>query len=189
MSVSQPPAVDGFIVMRRDGTLRCVAVSREDCARVEAAGPWCVHRGSRTFYAKRYIRRDGRYTAERLHRFVLGLAPGDPREVDHIDGNGLNNARENLRVVTRAEQCQNMVRPPGTSRHRGVCWDKATGKWLAQLQVKGRQLRLGRFQSEVDAARAARRARTNHFTHANEARHPVAPEGALDSLEEAAGAP
>ncbi len=180
-----------LVITRRDGTVHRVLVSDEDYPRVMAAGKWSVDRHSATFYAKRNIsrsaRRNGARAKEYLHRFILGLAHGDPRQADHIDGNGLNNTRENLRIVSHAEQGQNVVPAKGTSRFRGVSWDARASKWYAHIYSNGRMYGLGSFKSELDAARAAQLARATHFTHANESRHSVEP-GALDALEKGAEA-
>jgi hypothetical protein len=112
-------------------------------------------------------------TTELLHRFILDLKPGDPRETDHIDGNGLHNCRSNLRVVTHGENAQNRLDVGGTSRFRGVSWHKRRKKWQAHIQVDGRLKHLGYFISEEDAGRVAAQARARIYTHANESRHPV----------------
>lgn len=164
--------MDGFIVLRRDGTAYCVAVSPEDFERVDAAGPWSVLKEGQTFYCKRNLRkRDGRYSSQPLHRFILRLEIGGP-EVDHIDGCGLNNQRVNLRLVTRAQQLQNMVRPKGTSRYRGVSWLSRERKWTAQVMKDGKHYSMGNFDDEAQAARAAAFGRAQLFTHSNESRHP-----------------
>lgn len=83
-----------------------------------------------------------------MHRLITGFA-----EVDHWDGNGLNNRRSNLRDATHAQNGGNARKHPGcSSRFKGVYWSK--GKWQAQIGVNHRTRYLGRFDSEVDAGRA-----------------------------------
>jgi hypothetical protein len=91
-----------------------------------------------------------------LHRFLMGLESGDPREVDHRDGNQLDNRRANLRVCTHRENGLNITRyrsrRPLTSRYRGVSWNAPTGKWTAKFA----QTYLGRYESEERAAEVVR---------------------------------
>ena len=61
-----------------------------------------------------------------------------------------------------------------TSRYRGVSWDQSRGKWCAQVQVIGRHVHLGRFESEEDAAAAVAAGRARLMTHQNEDREPLA---------------
>lgn len=85
-----------------------------------------------------------------IHRLITGVTTG---EVDHINGDGLDNRRENLRVVTRSQNQRNRVSVPGTSsRFKGVSRSKTSvaRPWVAQ--AKGRWL--GRFACEEEAARA-----------------------------------
>lgn len=91
-----------------------------------------------------------------MHRLIM--AP-QPREVvDHIDGDGLNNQRSNLRVCSKAENGRNRrkqrTRAATASRFKGVSWDKTNQKWRARIVLDGRQRSLGNFRSEDDAARA-----------------------------------
>lgn len=87
----------------------------------------------------------------KMHHLVLPLLPG--LEVDHIDGNGLNNQRENLRLCTSSQNSMNQRPQLGTtSRYKGVCWDKARNKWEAKIVVKNKTIHLGRFKVEKDAA-------------------------------------
>lgn len=90
-----------------------------------------------------------------MHRQIMGLQPGDPREVDHRNRITLDNHRSNLRIVTHAEQQQNLPAMGGTSRFRGVSWDAKNGKWRATVILDGKQHSCGRHADEVDAALAA----------------------------------
>lgn len=106
-----------------------------------------------------------------LHRELLGLEPGDPRQGDHVDGNRLDYRRRNLRVVTRGQNGQN-VEQRGASRFRGVCWHKGAGKWMAYAEGNGRSRKhLGLYEREEDAAHAASEWRAANLTHSVEARH------------------
>lgn len=86
-----------------------------------------------------------------MHRLLMGFPKG---EVDHEDGDGLNNRRSNLRVATRRQNACNRRKADGTiSRFKGVSLT-ATGKWRAYIAPDGKQRHLGHFIDERDAARA-----------------------------------
>lgn len=104
-----------------------------------------------------------------LHRVLMGLPPGDVRQVDHINRNRLDNRRSNLRVVTGAQNWQNTPSRGRTSRHRGVSWSAARGKWVAQAQLNGVQRNLGRYATEEEAAAVAARFRAEHMPFAEAA--------------------
>ncbi len=90
-----------------------------------------------------------------LHAFILRAQYGEI--VDHINGDGLDNRKQNLRFCTAAENAQNARRPtfPGkTSRFKGVSWSKFEGKWNANITADGSQFSLGSFDDETEAARA-----------------------------------
>jgi len=76
---------------------------------------------------------------------------------DHINHNGLDNRKSNLRVCTDAENGRNKQRQKGgTSIYKGVCWHKAKKKWVAQIKFEGKNMHIGYFtdDKEKEAARA-----------------------------------
>jgi len=84
-----------------------------------------------------------------LHRIILN-APKD-MQVDHINGNRLDNRRENLRLCTHQQNCMN--RKPVTPGYKGVSWAK--GKWRAQIRYQGYTHYLGNnFDAPEEAAQA-----------------------------------
>ncbi len=120
-------------------------VSPEDYERVMADGTWFLgHK-----YAKRGTGESGKF----LHQFITSAPEGV--EVDHIDGNTLNNQRENLRFATRS---QNAANAPGWSKKessdfKGVFPNGKTG-WMAKAKFNHQNHYLGTFKSEEDAAKA-----------------------------------
>lgn len=103
-----------------------------------------------TVYAYSTSRIDGRYVP--MHALILGYLPGFV--ADHIDFDGLNNQRRNLRVVT--QQHNSLHRRLGKnnkSGFRGVSQDEY-GKWVAQISHSGTTRRLGRFETAEEAALA-----------------------------------
>jgi len=146
----------------RHGSVRAHAVV--DAADYEWASRWrwwLTNWG----YAKRDERIGGRRRAILLHRELLGLAPGDGLEGDHINGDRLDNRRSNLRVVTRAGNQQNRHYGFGASSYRGVSWHKPSGRWRAGAQLGGKQRHLGLFILEEDAAAAAAAFRAEHMPY------------------------
>jgi hypothetical protein len=99
----------------------------------------------------------------RMHRLVMGLGPGDPRRVDHINRDKMDNRRANLRLVTTAENGQNVPARGGSSRHRGVSWVTRLRRWRAEVVLAGRHHFLGHFDDEDEAARAAADFRREHM--------------------------
>ena len=103
-----------------------------------------------------------------VHR-ILAMAfldtYGETLEVDHIDGNRLNNHISNLRMVTHSQNCRG-ARIPKTkqaSHHRGVTWNKRLNKWLAQIACQEKGMRhLGVYTCEHAAAKAYNEAATEN---------------------------
>jgi hypothetical protein len=92
-----------------------------------------------------------------MHREILGFGSikQDPRLVDHRNRNGLDNRRENLRPSTNSQNLGNRIGSPNSSsKYKGVHWDSTRGKWRTQAQHDGKTYRLGRFDSEEEAAAA-----------------------------------
>lgn len=97
-----------------------------------------------------------------MHRQILN-APSHA-SVDHIDGNGLNNTRANLRLVTQSQNNMNArPRQNSTSRYKGVYWNKYHQKWYARIHVNGRGIYLGRYATQREAALAYNEAAKQHF--------------------------
>lgn len=87
----------------------------------------------------------------KMHRLIMN--PPANMEVDHIDGNCLNNQRNNLRVVTHAQNQKNLKRPiTNTSGYKGVSWSKARQKWIAAI-YHGKMYNLGGYDTKEEAAR------------------------------------
>jgi len=89
-----------------------------------------------------------------MHRFVLGLT--DPKiQGDHIDWNGLNNQRYNLRICSCAQNQRNKkARKGGSSKYIGVHWHKGGNKWQSRIKMDGNHISLGLFTDEIEAAKA-----------------------------------
>lgn len=76
-------------------------------------------------------------------------------EIDHINGNKLDNRISNLRLASRCENQMNVpITSANTSGIKGVCYNKSAGKWQAQIQANNKRFYLGLFSSKDDAALA-----------------------------------
>lgn len=107
----------------------------------------------RAVYAQRKQIVDGFQRLVRMHR-LIACAPSE-MAVDHIDGDGLNNRRENLRVVTTAQNAHNTKPHANTlTGLKGVAFDKRRGVWIARIMANGLRHDLGRFNSPQSAHEA-----------------------------------
>lgn len=105
-----------------------------------------------TYYAERTAIISGKKINIRMHRVILGIKNGKIR-VDHKDRNGLNNQKENIRTCNASENGGNRkASKNSTSKYLGVSWDKNRQKWRSTIMKNRKQIPLGRFDSEIDAA-------------------------------------
>ncbi len=116
---------------------------------------WFAVRYGRTFYAVRNEKLPGRKrNTVKMHRQIMSLPQG--LFVDHINRNGLDNRRANLRAVSLQQNNFNKQKQSGeyTSKYKGVMLWKRTGKWQTCITYKGKHITLGYFDDEESAARA-----------------------------------
>jgi len=121
---------------------------------------WHVKKSGRTCYAVRKVTvAPNTYKKEFMHNAIM--KPKEGEQVDHIDGNGLNNCRANLRLANHQLQQANRRKTKGVSRFKGVTRvvhkRKRTGDWIrwhARIKFNGKYISLGYFENEEDAARA-----------------------------------
>lgn len=88
-----------------------------------------------------------------MHRQILNdyISP----QIDHADGDGLNNQRYNIRPCTHAQnQMNSKIRTDNTSGIKGVCWNENQKKWRATIRILGKQTHLGNFKNKEDAIKA-----------------------------------
>ena len=123
--------------------------------------PWSATNNGRgdRWYA---VHRSQRFGNLRMHRLILN-AP-DHLQIDHVDGNTLDNRRSNLRLATRSQNGANRrLSKNNTSGFTGVTWNKNWQKWEAQIKVRGERLALGGFASPEEAAAVYNRVALAHF--------------------------
>jgi hypothetical protein len=117
-------------------------------------------KNTETYYVVSDFRKEGKRGKNLLHRFLMDNPPKS-LVVDHINHNTLDNRKTNLRIITSAENFQNMNGPYKNSKSgiRGVCWHKATQKWYAFIKVNGKCKYLGLFEDIKEAEKVAIEAR------------------------------
>lgn len=107
-------------------------------------------------YAKRAINRKGDRRAIAMHNQIMNTPKGF--EVDHINGDGLDNRKCNLRVCKHQQNTWNRKSVTGSSsKYKGVSWQAATGYWKVNIKIDEKQMHIGCFWDEEDAARAYNR--------------------------------
>ena len=123
---------------------------------------WRATKSRSTYYAIRSVQQNGKKAFIYMHRIILSPPPS--RETDHINHDGLDNRRSNLRPCTRGENRQNSRKQAScSSRYIGVSWNKAKGNWRAYIMFSGRQHHRGHFDDERAAARAYNIAAREYF--------------------------
>jgi len=113
---------------------------------------WYGYKNHRTHYAMRKIRLFGKSISVLMHRDICG--PSEIEIVDHIDGNGLNNQKNNLRISSTRQNLQNQKNRRKKSKYPGVSWHSRNKKWYARIFINGRNTYLGYFSTEDSAFHA-----------------------------------
>jgi hypothetical protein len=128
-------------------------IDPEDAALVGVYGWAAQRRENNLWYAIAYVRGSAANGGTARYVYMHALVSGASRP-DHIDRNGLNNTKINLRVANGAQNNANQGKRQGcSSRFKGVTYVARTGKWAAQLHSGGRKHHLGYFTEEEEAAR------------------------------------
>lgn len=108
-----------------------------------------------TSYAERGTGRNCSHKIHLMHRHILRIT--DPKiHIDHIDGNGLNNQKTNLRTCSRSQNLSNSRKRKSStsSLYKGVYWDKQMSKWRSRFSLDGKKYHIGLYDSEKEAALA-----------------------------------
>lgn len=116
---------------------------------------WFAYEGNSTFYAQRHklgVNRNESRPFILMHREILNVV--DPSIlVDHIDGNGLNNQKSNLRECNRSQNKQNgKVYKCSKTGYRGVTYRKDLNKFRSKISFNGKEIHLGYFKTAIEAA-------------------------------------
>lgn len=146
-----------------------IALSQSACAIVDSdmreelgKYKWYLAKDKCTSYAIRSVTVRGKRTVISMHRQIMGNPRG--KEVDHINGNGLDNRESNLRVCSRSQNARNRSHNRNSfSQLRGVGWHKKSMKWQAYIKVDGKSIHLGLFETKNEAAKAFNVACKKHF--------------------------
>ena len=97
-----------------------------------------------------------------LHNEIMH--PPEGYVVDHINGNPLDNTRDNLRICTQLDNMKNLkLNIRNTSGVKGVNWRKDIQKWRAFIQVEGKFISLGTYTNKEDAIKARKEAEVKYF--------------------------
>jgi HNH endonuclease len=149
-----------------DSTVRLIGLTRGHVCLVDVTDfnwlnqyRWQLQKNSKkgALYASRGDYSTGRLRGLSMHREILGLERGDPRQADHINGDGLDNRRSNLRIATNSQNQMNKgLLCRNTSGHKGVCWDRKKRKYRVAICIDRHVIHLGYFPADqLDRAAAA----------------------------------
>jgi len=121
---------------------------------------WFAKKGKNSFYARRHAAggKGKKGTLIYLHQEIIDVPKG--MVIDHINHDGMDNRGANLRPVTYSQNlCHRKKRSGATrSKYKGVSWKKQSRKWVARIGFERKDIHLGYFRDEIEAARAYDRA-------------------------------
>ena len=130
-----------------------------DCLDLVKPYAWRLHTASCKPYVCGRLRSQG-WQGPRVYLHRLIMDAGAEHEVDHINGDGLDNRRCNLRLCTTLENHYNETRKrtykgkPASSVYRGVTWYAPTKSWVVKARIPGTKRHIGYFKTEIEAALA-----------------------------------
>ena len=106
------------------------------------------------------------YFAHRLAWFYVYKKWPD-YQIDHINGDRVDNRIENLRDIEQYKNCQNVISSTNTSGYQGVSWRKDRNRWTAQISINNVTKRVGTFKLKEDAYKAYLEAKEKYHKYFN----------------------
>lgn len=121
-----------------------------------------VTAGNAVYAQSAYRHENGNRKVMLMHHLII--SPEEGKEIDHVNRNGLDNRKKNLRCVTHAQNLQNQVKHKNNnSGYRNVYWSEGKRKWIAEIKINGRQIRK-EFDYKINAALFAEKMRKEVFS-------------------------
>jgi len=121
---------------------------------------WIAKKGRNSFYAQRRVAtgKAGKKALVYMHQEIIEVP--EPMVVDHINHDGMDNRRANLRAASRSENMYHRKKCSGAthSKYKGIYWRKKNRKWQAMITFERKRIHLGCFRNEIEAAKAYDRA-------------------------------
>jgi len=129
---------------------------------------WCAsyNKSNNSWYAHCIIYKNGTMKKLALQCFIMNLIERKRGQyVDHINNDTLDNRKENLRIIDNSSNLRNRKgkNKNNSSGYRNVTFNKSTGKWLVQLQINGKNTRLGEFEDVHEAGKYAEKMRKIYY--------------------------
>lgn len=125
---------------------------------------WCLSKIGNCFYACSglYDKKTKKKTTIHMHRIIMDTSKD--YIIDHVNGNALDNRKENLRICSNAENLRNRKKQKNTSSiYKGVCFDKRDKKWRASIRLNNKLMYIGLFDTQTQAAKAYNKAAVENF--------------------------
>jgi len=117
---------------------------------------WLVRKGTNSSYAYRRLRRGKgkKSSLIYMHQEIIDVPAG--MVIDHINYDGMDNRSKNLRAATLAQNICHRKKRSGAkhSKYKGLCWKKKDRRWETRIGLGKKQIHIGSYRSEIDAAKA-----------------------------------
>lgn len=108
---------------------------------------WHAFKTKNSFYAMSRFNVNGKQKNVLLHRFLLNVT--DRKIIDHKSGT-LDNRKCNLRICNHSQNAMNMISKTGSSKYKGVHWNKLAKKWVAYIMLDSKKIHLGYFDKDKE---------------------------------------
>lgn len=113
---------------------------------------WYARNNKNTWYAVRNICKNGKRKILYMHRVIMNCPKN--KQIDHINHNGLDNRKINLRICTQSKNVMNSRKQKNTSsRYKGVNYHFILNKWRSTIQINRKYKHLGYYKDEIISAK------------------------------------